>query len=550
MTSAISVMAKLLAVKEMTIKNVVTKVALKTKDGPSFYQEQWHVEVAPYKREQGKCPCCGNKCPGYDTKTPDGDSTWRGPNLVGAPVFIHYTPKRIKCPEHGVLTEKLPWTDGNTRSLKAFNDEVTFLTLSGNRSMVAEYMDVNWRTIGNCLKATHDRIEPNIENRLRKVRRICVDETSRKKGHKYITVVIDMDRNQVIWIHDGHGLEVFKKFCESLTPEEQNALEIIAGDGAKWIDECKKMYFPNAVRCIDPFHVITWVNKALDDVRIACAAKAIKDFNRENEAAHEEALEQQKAWLEEYERYKDAVEELANLQPRRGRKSNKIRGLQEFVAQFEADYGETMEILAKAKEAPLTEVQKARLKELEAKAKNVKGCKYALGMNPENLSNYNFEKLELLKVSNPDLYRAYELKERIRVIIHMTNRELAEKELDKWIEDAISSGFPAFKKLAEKIKARKGEILNSIEYGENSAKSEQTNGKIKHLIHTAHGFRNLDNMFALIYLSCSDLVIPLPNRYRPSLETIRAKREKEKERIRARQEAKVRAQEAKKAMGI
>lgn len=56
---------------------------------------------------------------------------------------------------------------------------------------------------------------------------------SYKKGHKYITVVYDMDRNRVIWIHEGRSEEVFSLFCEELTEEERNAMEIVAGDGAK-----------------------------------------------------------------------------------------------------------------------------------------------------------------------------------------------------------------------------------------------------------------------------------------------------------------------------
>ena len=65
------------------------------------------------------------------------------------------------------------------------------------------------------------------------MRHICVDETSYKKGHKYITVVYDMDKNKVIWISQGHGADVFTEFCNQLTPEERSNIEIVAGDGAK-----------------------------------------------------------------------------------------------------------------------------------------------------------------------------------------------------------------------------------------------------------------------------------------------------------------------------
>ena len=52
----------------------------------------------------------------------------------------------------------------------------------------------------------------------------------------------------VVWVHPDHGKEVFEAFCQLLSKEEQAAIEIVAGDGAKWIDTCTKEYFPNATR--------------------------------------------------------------------------------------------------------------------------------------------------------------------------------------------------------------------------------------------------------------------------------------------------------------
>ncbi len=57
-----------------------------------------------------------------------------------------------------------------------------------------------------------------------------------RKGFSYVTVVYDMDRNRVVWIHAGNGLEVFRLFCEALTTEERTKIEIIAGDGVQWIE--------------------------------------------------------------------------------------------------------------------------------------------------------------------------------------------------------------------------------------------------------------------------------------------------------------------------
>lgn len=106
-----------------------------------------------------------------------------------------------------------------------------------------------------------------------------------------------------------------------------------------------------------------------------------------------------------------------------------------------------------------------------------------------------------------------------------------------WIAETKAMGNDILEKLADKIKRHRTNILNSIRLQMNSAKSEATNTTIKALIRTARGFRNLDNLFALIYLRCSDLVIPLNNRAQPSPEKQKELREKQNEYKRRREEA-------------
>lgn len=108
--------------------------------------------------------------------------------------------------------------------------------------------------------------------------RICVDETSYEKGRRYITVVYDMDRNQVVWVRKCNSYEVFKQFCEELTPEERNKIEIVAGRSAMDYQICAKEFFPNAVRCVAPFHVCEWANTTPNDVRITVYAKAKREY--------------------------------------------------------------------------------------------------------------------------------------------------------------------------------------------------------------------------------------------------------------------------------
>lgn len=104
------------------------------------------------------------------------------------------------------------------------------------------------------------------------------------------------------------------------------------------------------------------------------------------------------------------------------------------------------------------------------------------------------------------------MKETLRLILRCTDRDEADKKLKKWYWWASHLRIDSFKELAKKTKRNREFILNTISYGLSNARIEATNNKIKLLIRRSYGFRNIDSMLNMIYLTCSDLKIPLPNR--------------------------------------
>ena len=580
MASGISVMVKALNIKGMHVDRVSLNEETVQRLGEKMARKRIDMEVRPYKKIRQSCPVCQKKCSCYDHKAKDSVS-YRANSFNGVPVFLHYKPLRIQCPDHGVLTEYLPWRDGNSRFTPGLNNEIAFLALNAPKTVVSQYMDVNWKTVGHALKAAHNRIEPDVSQRLRGLKRICVDETSRQKGHTYITVVYDMDRNQVAWVHEGYGLDIFKIFCESLTEEERESIEVVAGDGARWIDTCTETYFVNARRCVDFFHVVGWTNDALDSVRLSAqrqAGREVSQMKEQLEKLEKEEAETKKRLRDEYRKAKEELESM----PVAGRPSRRKRELQEYLQELASQLQteDTADILSVTEEeytAAKEELQKipkrgrpSRRKielmtvisayegkgsdrktktkltpehqmiidQMQKKAEEIKGTKYTLGMNPENLSESMRDRLKILEGSYPEVYRAYSFKERLRIILHMKDTKTATTELDKWIVETSACGIKPFEELAEKIMRHREHILNAVELQANSSKSEACNTTIKALIKIARGFRNLDNMFALIYLRCSDLVIPLFNRYQPTPEQQKRLREIANERRTQREEGK------------
>lgn len=515
-----TILKKLLNIKGFHIENSYIENYEVEKYKETHTLKRIVLHGRPYKSQQCRCPICHKKCVCNGHRM-EGESTWRASSLNGIPVFIKYRPQRIYCEEHGALNEYIPWADGDSRFTTDFNNEIAWLVCQLSKTAIAEYKGINWRTVGQCVKAAHNRLEPDITDRLHdNVRRICVDETSYKRGHKYITVVYDIDKNRVIWVHENHGREVFEEFCNMLTSEERDNIEIVAGDGAKWIDSCCKDYFPNAVRCIDFFHVVQWITEALDKVRKSTVNKARREYDILKAEFKEAEKEAEKT-------YTDAVKELGDM-PKRGRPSNRKKELITFIQEYEKTRDAETELprpVGRPKKEKFSQEHEKSLNKLSDILNDLKASKYALGHNPENCNDNQIAKLELIENSYPDLYRAYQIKESLRLILHMKDPVQAACELTKWKEDVRQSKLKPMINLADKIERHEINILNSIKHQANSAKSESTNTTIKVLIRMARGFRRIDTMISLIYLKCSDIIVPLPNIPQPTAEYLAQQRE-------------------------
>jgi len=111
--------------------------------------------------------------------------------------------------------------------------------------------------------------------------------------------------------------------------------------------------------------------------------------------------------------------------------------------------------------------------------------------------------LEFLVISNPVLYRAYLLKEKLRLTFRLPPDE-ALKELDGWLKWAQRCRIPEFRELREKIKRNRVYIEATLKYGLSSGKLEATNNIIKSIIRRGFGYRNVDNLISMIYLRTSE----------------------------------------------
>lgn len=515
-----------------------------------------NVTVRPRKSDMDRCPVCGRHCPNFDRTS--STKKWRARDLGNYRCYFIGPNHRVDCPEHGHKTIAVEWADPSARFTKDFDMEVAFLYRSMSKSAVSQYLGIDWESVGSCISRVKNKLEPDQGARLNNLVNIGVDETSYKKGHSYITVVVNHDTGEVIWAAQKHGETVFSSFFEAMTEEQRASIKTVTGDGARWIDACIAKYCPQAERCVDLFHVTEWISEALNDYRKEQTSAAEKEFAKmKAEAKKQEDAESRETLLAKIalckellddaeDIWRDKVELVNKLRTEIREKKKLIRSLkvsgekerlsleiadllkQRKEAEAERDelranaqdckkvvntmikrYRELYKSIPKAKE-----LKNARIKAEKEKVSSLKGCMYALLKNPEHLTGHQRDVINLIETDYPGLYLGYKLKEQLRLILHLDDPDFAKDSLEACLKDIEDADITRFNELAEKIQRHIPNILNTIRTGLSNARLEATNNKIKLIIRKAYGFRNINNMLDSILLYCSNLPIELPNRSR------------------------------------
>jgi transposase len=388
------------------------------------------ARVRPRKRARGRCGRCGRSSPGYDRG--EGRRRWRALDLGTVQVVLEANAPRVSCREHGPTVAAVPWARHGAGHTYGFDEQVAWLATQASKSAVTQLMRIAWRTVGSIIARVWADTEA-LYDRFAGLTRIGIDEISYKRGHKYLTIVVDHDTGRLVWAAPGRDKATLNAFFDALGQERCAAVTHVSADGADWIAAVVAARCPAAVRCADPFHVVAWATDALDEVRRA-------------------------AW-------------------------NTARGA----------------------------VTQRRAGRASGHAKAVKGARYALWKNPGDLTEKQQAKLAWVARTDPRLYRAYLLKEGLRLVFQLPLEEAAEA-LEKWIGWARRCRIEAFVKLQKSIVKHRDAILAAIEHGLSNGRIESVNTKVRLITRIAFGFRSPEALIALAMLSLGGHRPTLPGR--------------------------------------
>ena len=181
-------------------------------------------------------------------------------------VFLEADAPRVSCAVHGPTVIEVPWARHAVGHTRDFDDTVAWLATRCSKTAVVDLMRIAWRTVGAIVARVSADIDARVD-RLAGLRRIGIDEISYKRGHRYLTVVVDHDSGALVWAAPGRDEATLRRFFDALGAERAGQITHVSADAADWIATVVAERCPNAIRCADAFHVVAWATEALDEVR-------------------------------------------------------------------------------------------------------------------------------------------------------------------------------------------------------------------------------------------------------------------------------------------
>ena len=155
--------------------------------GVEFLADRVVVRVA-LRRQRLICPVCG-----YATMAREGiqdhESVWRHLDLGVWRLEIRATLRQLRCPEHGVHVEGVPFARHRARFTRDFDDLVAWLATKADKTTITRLVRIDWQTIGRIIKRVGEELIDG--DRLTGLFEISMDEVAWRKGHRYLTLVAD-----------------------------------------------------------------------------------------------------------------------------------------------------------------------------------------------------------------------------------------------------------------------------------------------------------------------------------------------------------------------
>ena len=232
------------------------------------------IEVNIEARRNGRplCSGCGEVRPGYD-RLPE--RRFEFVPLWGVAVYFVYAMRRVECPTCGVKVEQVPWCDGKNQLTTTYRWFLAGWAKRLSWKGVASAFHTTWQDVFRSVKHA---VSWGLAHRsLEGIEAIGVDEIQWQRGHKYLTLAyqIDKDCRRLLWAGKDRTTKTLLRFFRMLGKERSGQLRFVCSDMWKPYLKVIGEKAGQAIHVLDRFHIMAKMNKAIDEVR-AVEAKRLK----------------------------------------------------------------------------------------------------------------------------------------------------------------------------------------------------------------------------------------------------------------------------------
>lgn len=210
------------------------------------------------------CPKCGQTgIKAYDTQ----EKSWRHLNFFQHDAYLTARVPRTECNDCGILLVDVPWARPGGSFTLLFEAMILTLAKAMPVKTISEFVNEHdtrlWRILHHYVDEARDKADYS------DIRNVGMDETSRKRGHNYVSLFVDLDTPKVLFATEGKDASTVERFKQDLTDHNGNpeAIEEMCSDMSPSFISGVEKFFPNAHLTFDKFHIMKVINEAVDEVR-------------------------------------------------------------------------------------------------------------------------------------------------------------------------------------------------------------------------------------------------------------------------------------------
>ena len=362
------------------------------------------ILLSPDRRYQPLCHVCGQRAATVHSQ--GHHRIIRDLNLASTQVWLNIEYRKVWCsPCHGARVEQLSFCEAGKRVTHRLARYIYNLCKVLTIKEVAEHLEIDPKTVKEIDKTFLEAQFAQTD--FQGLRVLAIDEIALRKGHQYMTVVLDYFTGRVVWMGENRDRETLERFFTGMTDEQKASIEAVAMD--MWEPYINRVQYhcPQAKIVFDFFHVVQSFGRVIDQIR-----------------------------REEY-------------------------------------------LKAEAQDRQV-----------------LKGSRYLLLKNEENLTEKQHTRLAKVLALNATLNTVYVLKDQLKLLYYYGDREKAEQALDDWCAMAQTIYHTAMQQFIKRLRFFEYGILNHADYPIGTSMLEGVNNKIKLIKRKAYGFH--DNEYFIL----------------------------------------------------